>query len=227
VINKALDKHNVRVFESIETARVLKAIEKHIGMNAVEMRQQLAQKISSQAGEVGLDIITADDKTIKYRVHGRGAGGRQTFTVTQTIDVQKKTAELSLFQVSKAMQGKGIAKSFVRNLLDVYSKAGIGKIDMEANVDVGAYAWARYGWVPKSPGEWSKLKRNIQEYTLSDAPAEERPTIKIILRDKDPKAIRALVAQPSGFKLMKGLSWKGVLDLTNAETKRIVYAYCG
>lgn len=61
------------------------------------------------------------------------------------------------FQVPVAAQGKGVAKEMFRKSLDLYKAADVDQITLEANVDVGGYAWFRYGFIPTSPFEIDKI----------------------------------------------------------------------
>jgi hypothetical protein len=68
------------------------------------------------------------------------------------------------FTIGEAITDQDIGKDVMRAQMDFYDKHGITKVDTEANIDVGGYAWARYGFqlapsevkVTKDRnGEWS------------------------------------------------------------------------
>jgi hypothetical protein len=72
----------------------------------------------------------------------------------------------------------------------------------------------------------------VERGVVKLSPAEGA-SVKEILADNNPKAIRALAALPSGFALLKGRKdmpgsgWDGVLNLRDADTVKVVYAYIG
>lgn len=54
----------------------------------------------------------------------------------------------SMFAMSERLQGQGISPYIQRKFLEYYDKIGITKIRTDANLDVGGYTWARYGFRP-------------------------------------------------------------------------------
>jgi SPP1 gp7 family putative phage head morphogenesis protein len=70
------------------------------------------------------------------------------------------------FEVVAHLQDKGIAKIMSRNSLPLWDHLGIKKINLHANIDVGGYSWARYGFVPPQ-GEWDVLRSGIKRNYIS------------------------------------------------------------
>lgn len=52
-------------------------------------------------------------------------------------------------QIPQSAQSSGISKKIFKDNLDLYKAQGVNKISLEANVDVGGYAWFRFGFLPK------------------------------------------------------------------------------
>lgn len=52
-------------------------------------------------------------------------------------------------QIPERLQGTGINKKIFKDSLDLYKAKNVSKITLQANVDVGGYAWFRYGFVPQ------------------------------------------------------------------------------
>ena len=52
-------------------------------------------------------------------------------------------------QIPESLQGTSINKDIFSDALDLYKAKGVDKIRLAANVDVGGYAWFRYGFVPE------------------------------------------------------------------------------
>ena len=85
--------------------------------------------------------------------------GRVRFQIKDLGDIEDVWArfdpntglmELGLAEIHPRAQGKGILQRFFEGMLDIASKPNskLKKMEMQANIDVGGYAWARYGFVP-------------------------------------------------------------------------------
>lgn len=101
------------------------------------------------------------------------------------------------FEVKSAKQGKGLAKKMLRQQFNVYQNMGVKKVSMYANIDVGSYAWAKYGFVP-DVGEWDflklKAKQRLQKglrFTFNSDEDRQVATKQVtpLLASKDPKTI--------------------------------------
>ena len=58
----------------------------------------------------------------------------------------------SIFMLDDALQGAGQAKRFLAQSVEAYKKLGVDKIKLHANIDVGGYAWIKYGFKPDAAG---------------------------------------------------------------------------
>jgi hypothetical protein len=67
-------------------------------------------------------------------------------TIT-TVD-NKTTLNCDKLQFPYSGQDKGFNKVLFKKHLELYKSMGIDEITLEANVDIGGYAWFRYGFVP-------------------------------------------------------------------------------
>ena len=50
-----------------------------------------------------------------------------------------------LFVLPEDLQGKGISKTLMSEMVSLYKSCGINCVYIHANIDVGGYCWARYG----------------------------------------------------------------------------------
>ena len=78
---------------------------------------------------------------------------RRSFQVTSTGE---KHVEHDQFKLSTEYQGKGTAKSLLKNSVELYQKHGISKIKLDAGMDAGRYVWASMGFVanPKAVAQY-------------------------------------------------------------------------
>lgn len=129
-------------------------------------------------------------------------------------------------------QGNGAAKALFRTSLGVYQSMGVTKVGVTANIDVGGYAWAKFGFKPDR-GNWEAMRRGFKNRLSSirmSPAAKER--VEQILNDPNPNAIFALSDAMDGEKnigkqFLLQENWGGKLDLTDAVSKRRCLGYIG
>ena len=117
----------------------------------------------------------------------------------------------SVFELEKDAQGKGIAKKLMREAMDLYVDLDLQGITLEANITTGAYAWARYGFVPEQE-DWDLVRMLVKErfdgYQIGDEaiPTDDAVRLQAILDNEDPKAIWQLADfETDGRKVGKEL----------------------
>ena len=128
--------------------------------------------------------------------------------------------EHSLFTLSKNDQGQGTATRMMADSLDLYERIGVDQINVVANKDVGAYAWAALGFQAKDPKDfelavtsrrstWNKLSEDRKEFILTgmEGYAKDAPSW--------------LAKQPEGRALLLGLSWEGRIHLKEPYGKAV------
>ena len=52
----------------------------------------------------------------------------------------------SLLTLAKRVQGKGLTKKLFKELYSRYQRIGARYLTVDANIDIGGYAWAKYGF---------------------------------------------------------------------------------
>lgn len=150
----------------------------------------------------------------------------------------------SYFHLSSAYQGKDISRVLMKQQIPVYQDLGYNKVKVHANIDVGAYTWARYGFVPEL-NSWSSLRAGIADkLDRLAASGKVNPRaytqVKGLLESRDPRTIwniadiREPFSDPQkpktntlGKALLLGSSWHGSLDLSDAATMERFNKYVG
>jgi len=79
---------------------------------------------------------------------------------TRTIDFADNTATSDYFKLNNRAQGKDTAKTMLAANVAMYQKLGLDVVKVHANIDVGGYAWAKYGYVPDT-NSWRGLRSDI------------------------------------------------------------------
>jgi hypothetical protein len=76
------------------------------------------------------------------------------------INWNKNEAESSFFKLNKSATSGGIGKRVLAGNVEIYKKLGIERVYTHANIDVGGYAWAKYGYIP-TQSSWNDLKKTL------------------------------------------------------------------
>jgi GNAT superfamily N-acetyltransferase len=118
------------------------------------------------------DFILIEGK-ITDPVTGKKVGDF-TRSFTRNADTGEITAGHAKLVLSRDYRGSGFAEQFNQNLYDWYRRSGITKVDIHANIDVGAYAWASKGFEFSSPAAAERLLGKAQT-RLTQALAKPRP----------------------------------------------------
>jgi N-acetylglutamate synthase-like GNAT family acetyltransferase len=165
----------------------------------------------------GIKVILASDKISAVRVLGRDG---KDLVVTLSSLVLKP--ELTKGGIGKDLLGVEIAE---------YARLGVDRILLEANLDVGAYAWARFGFKAVRPEILArKLRSSLR---TSGLPDEHRRVLEGLINQHslDPKLPWVIAdAHYNGVKIGKSLlvgatgalgtpSWDGVFDMHDPESR--------
>ena len=104
---------------------------------------------------IGDDLMGAvDGDTFKAictnnQIFIQGKNGAKTifeFRYDFGISRGKKYAHMDLALIDDSFANKGVFKGLFRNQVELYERAGYSSIELTANIDVGGYAWAKYGF---------------------------------------------------------------------------------
>ena len=108
--------------------------------------------------------IQAYGVTGKFSVNGEvhDANGKELGTFTRDIDVDNKSAYSAYFKLNKSATKSDIGKKMLAGNVETYKNLGIEKLTVTANIDVGGYAWAKYGYVPTASA-WSSLRSDLEK----------------------------------------------------------------
>jgi hypothetical protein len=90
------------------------------------------------------------------------ADGNSIGDYTRDIDLDDHRAASSYFKLHSGQTGKNVGKKLLAANVEMYKKMGVERVSVHANIDVGGYAWAKYGYVPKS-SDWSDLSKEIDD----------------------------------------------------------------
>lgn len=144
------------------------------------------------------------------------------------------TVDHSYFQLNLSAQGQNVAKEQLARQIPLYQKMGLDAVTLHANIDVGGYAWAKYGFTPATT-EWKSLVPEIGERLFEAQPHLHPDTYKAanqLLASENPKTLWDIAdltekvdGQPLGKYLLKGTDWHGKLDLRDPTSMERFNSY--
>lgn len=124
------------------------------------------------------------------------------------------------FVLSDKVSGAGIGKTILGNMMAIYQEQGVQRIHVDAGLDRGGYAWAKFGFRPTEKS-WNN---DIKEWFIGAEdlfPAD----LKSKLNLNDSRAIWTVADHPGGKEILSGSQWDGYLDLKDEEAMNRFYTY--
>ena len=83
------------------------------------------------------------------------------------VKYEDSEAELSLCDIDEKHQGNGFATRWLEHFEETMSDNGAYKINLQANIDVGGYTWARLGYDFDSRGDLDTFRLRVYDYYTS------------------------------------------------------------
>lgn len=171
--------------------------------------------------DLSCTMRTSPDGGAHLSWRGNGVELKRAFRID---DNGAKYVDHELFQLDRQLQGKGVSRQVFKALYEQYRVAGVERIELYANIDVGGYAWARYGFCVRDRNEAISAIR----FSALTAKQEERIMGLIdghFNASSDPFPMNKIARLPYGKKALLGSDWEGVLDLTDTQQRRVFERY--
>ncbi len=181
-------------------------------------------------------VVNGDILLVRLKVHTlSGDDG----VAVRRIDPNNNTAYNSLLKISPAARGGILTKPLHQNFHMLYSALGIDRVDLHAALSHGGYTWAKFGFIPANPAEWSSLSARLTAKWTAERPHvsyELYRGIHRILAHPSPMALRWLTDQrfihttkgiSVGKFLLMGESWHGFLNLRDRQSVMLFLHHAG
>jgi hypothetical protein len=150
-------------------------------------------------------------------------------------------------------KGEGIGKKVLRAQFDEYERMGVTKVKVHANIDVGGYAWARFGFVP-TQRSWDKLRESLKYWVNADEatsdalgnsypalhlPKAQRRALTEVLDNPDPKGLWKIAdarwklpdsrqgTRNIGKEILMERDWEGEIRLDDPDAMARFNHYVG
>jgi len=201
------DKYNTSALKGFDVAAFDKRIEKLCDEHGILIDGKF------------INIYENGNATIRYV----GDFGNEDFEITRSFIIEQNTGRVyvhhDLFYLPEQIQGKGFAKAVFKESYEQYKKCGIYGISLLANIDVGGYAWGRYGFSASTEELLSVVKTDKAMKFIKEWSARNS--------DKKRMPVRLIAEQPYGKKSLFGTHWHGWLNLDNSEECHWLEEYIG
>jgi hypothetical protein len=200
-------------------------------------RQQLPERVGDQW--VPRDRAVVSSSFVKGGMTGR-------ITRTFMRDGDDLVANHDGFVINGEGKGEGIGKRVLKAQFDEYERMGVARVKVHANIDVGGYAWARFGFVP-TQRSWNELRASMKAWVNSDTvlsddfgneyqplkiPQRQRKALTKILDNPDPKGIWKIADarhrnRNLGKEILMERDWEGEIRPTDADAMARFNHYVG
>ncbi len=128
-----------------------------------------------------------EDPGVQFAVVIRDADGNQVGHAERAIyrDADGTLAAYHMdLELDPDVQGRGFASAFNRHLEDWYRAEGVNRIELNANIDVGGYAWASHGYDFADENSAEQIFQRLSE-RLGAADPASRTQARELLRRAD------------------------------------------
>lgn len=137
-------------------------------------------------------------------------------------------------QVTDGMQGKGLLKQYMQAAIPMWDEHGVSKVGLIADLKVGGYAWAKYGFDFGTPQEHQKYTNAFKKYAEGKkVHLDEKNTYEHSwdIANQRAEGYKGEFGDHIGKEFMKnyaystdssgnGNSWYGTIDLTHGSKSR-------
>lgn len=192
------------------------------GFNMVEFDYEFSKILETHKLEItGKSIVMYEGKTkfeYVYKFEDKSYFLERTFRIQDGV----KCVHHDYFNLPPSLQGVGISKKTFKSLYKQYQNADISIIDVQANINVGGYTWAKYGFSANKQAALDIIKNS---YLTSDLKTESLEFVSQYNSVDGKFPMRLLADKPYGKDLLLRTSWNGVIDLRDVAQCDIFEKY--
>ena len=154
--------------------------------------------------------------------------GEFNYSIVREFNLDDQVLKLDTFIIDKELQGRGISRKVHGIQLKYADKFSLKGYRVDANMDVGGYAWIKAGMAPNSTRELRKAYQMVyDDLDIADSINPGIEEIKKELDDTpDAKLLSTIRKNPERYKtLFLGSYWEGGLDFDDKEAKDLLDKY--
>ena len=131
-----------------------------------------------------------------------------------------------MFELPQKLQGNGISKELFRNMIREYGDMGVSRVNVYANMDVGGYCWAKYGFCASKDEARRLIEQSRSEGWIT--PTEYDAAMSIVNgHTGEAFPMNYLANAPFGKRMLQhdSVGWRGFLDFSDRTQSRYMKEY--
>jgi hypothetical protein len=175
-----------------------------------------------------MTITRANEKRFEFEWRGWSKDG-EPITLCRSFSIDrdgKLECHHDLFAIPESMQGKGFSRKVFQMLYKEYQRMGVDYITVFANIDVGGYCWAKYGFKAKNHFNAVSCFEGLSDDLLEKALNFIDDYYKTNnLPHSAPFPMKLIAQQPWGKDALLNSSWSGILDLSDKAEREFFEKY--
>lgn len=211
-------KQNISIDSQLKAIKKVTDIDFEVLIKAYEDLEDI-KKIELQPYTIG------DEWFISAKIRGG------SFNITRTYSKQanKFIVDRDYFWLSPELQGNGFARKLLKKEFDSYISNGVDQAQVHANIDVGGYAWAKFGAYSDNPlGIERIISIKKSQGWITKAQYDE--IIKILdlnkaIKENLPVNMSLLANSRYGKTMLLGSDWSGFWNIKDKDQMNILYTY--
>lgn len=184
----------------------------------------LKDDVSNAFGAIGVELeqsnITWSVKERKFFIEFSALGGKVNVTRMFEDNDYGLYVDHVLFDLPSELQNKGTSKKILGAFLKQYERIGVKFIKVFANLDVGGYTWARYGFTADL-ADVQRILKNADILMSNDSVKEAHAIVdKFYASTPDTSRfpMRLLTGYDWSKELLMGEDWDGEINLTDKQS---------
>lgn len=208
------NKSAIKGFNLVRFNSVIDDVAKQYGINITDRDIQF-----TEYGNVELSFSGRNEEGEPFAIMRRFYNGFNGIEV-----------EHSFFDLPSEIQGKGISKRIFKELFTQYEKMGVSKVTVHANIDVGPYCWARYGFAAESKIEIESIVRSsYRTGKITESQYQQAMSILDCYKEQSGFPVRKLAELDFGRDLLigEGKEWFGYIDMHDIKSVKYTKRYIG
>jgi hypothetical protein len=199
------------------------------GFDMVKFDKSLEDEFAKDGISVTRKTIKIDGSKAKFYFEGKFKGDRDVQLVRIFSEEDGvKNVHHDLFVIPEKLQGKGLSKRVFRLLYEQYKNAGVQTVDVFANINVGGYTWAKYGFTAERR-EYNNLsglaKDRLKSKSINVKEYNDFAQWLNAYKDKEIPLYEVAYGKEYGKKMLLGSNWEGYINFADAKTKKIFEDY--
>jgi len=204
------------------------------GLNGTMTIEPLPDRSWSVKGDL---LAATPERKRGTEERARPAGVERMGSYSRTIDFGNKTATNADLQFEDEYSGLKIGRKMMAGNIAKLRELGIKCVDVAASpIDVGGYAWAKYGFVPTKES-WKELQDKLSYgIAVRGVSGDDEPLIKDkadqkamldLIKSDDPRTLWAVADSKYGRDLLVNTGWQGSLNFSDQAAMKRFDDYIG